>query len=105
MKHIKNDTVTWRSFSSEKMIVLGTLKAEKRVLSEYQQIEENTAHFAEIAKLLSKLGSVMLLDCMTEKDIEDYVYKKYKKMVEEELASRGLLSKIKDVVSKVFGGQ
>ena len=27
----------------------------------------------------------MLLDVMTEKDIEEYVYKKYKKMVEEDL--------------------
>ena len=66
------------------------------------QMEENTKHFAEIAKLLSKLGSVMLLDCMTEKDIEDYVYKKYKAMVEEDLANRGLLDKIKDAVARVF---
>lgn len=65
-------------------------------------MEENTKHFAEIAKLLSKLGSVMLLDCMTEKDIEDYVYKKYKAMVEEDLANRGLLDKIKNAVAKVF---
>ncbi len=94
--------LTWRSFSSEKMIVLGALKAEKRVIAEYPQMEENTKYFAEIAKLLSKLGSVMLLDCMTEKDIEDYVYKKYKAMVEEDLANRGLLDKIKDAVARVF---
>ena len=78
--------LTWRSFSSEKMIVLGTLKAEKRVLDEYPQLEENAKYFADIAKMLSKLGSVMLLDCMTEKDIEEYVYKKFKKVAEEELA-------------------
>ena len=65
-------------------------------------MEENTKHFADIAKLLSKLGSVMLLDCMTEKDIEEYVYKKYKAMVEEELANRGILRKIKDAVAAVF---
>lgn len=94
--------LTWRSFSSEKMIVLGTLKAEKRVLSEYPQMEENTKHFADIAKLLSKLGSVMLLDCMTEKDIEEYIYKKYKAMVEEDLANRGLFDKLKDAVARVF---
>lgn len=96
--------LTWRSFSSEKMIVLGALKAEKRVMTEYPQMEENTKHFAEIAKLLSKLGSVMLLDCMTEKDIEEYVYKKYKVMVEEELANRGLLKKLKDAVVAAFHG-
>lgn len=78
--------LTWRSFSSEKMIVLGTLKAEKRVLAEYPQLEENAKHFANIAKALSKLGSVMLLDCMTEKDIEEYVYKKFKIVAEEEIA-------------------
>lgn len=96
--------LTWRSFSSEKMIVLGTLKAEKRVMTEYPQTEENTKHFAEIAKLLSKLGSVMLLDCMTEKDIEEYVYKKYKAMVEEELANRGPLRKLKDAVVAALHG-
>ena len=77
--------LTWRSFSSEKMIVLGTLKAEKRIMEEYPDYEENTTQFGDIAKLLSKLGSVMLLDVMTEKDIEEYVYKKYKNMVEEDL--------------------
>lgn len=68
----------------------------------YPQAEENTKHFAEIAKSLSKLGSVMLLDCMTEKDIEEYVYKKYKRMIEEDLANRGLFDKLKDAVIKVF---
>lgn len=95
--------LTWRSFSSEKMIVLGALKAEKRVLSEYPQMEESSKNFGEIAKHLSKLGSVMLLDCMTEKDIEEYVYKKYKAMVEEDLANRGILGKLKNAVAKVFG--
>ena len=95
--------LTWRSFSSEKMIVLGTLKAEKRVLAEYPQFEENTTHFADIAKLLSKLGSVMLLDCMTEKDIEEYVYKKYKAMVEEDLASKGIINKVKKAFAKLTG--
>ena len=94
--------LTWRSFSNEKMIVLGTLKAEKRVLAEYPQFEEHTKYYGEIAKMLSKLGSVMLLDCMTEKDIEEYVYKKYKIMVEEELANRPLYKKVKDAVVSVF---
>lgn len=97
--------LTWRSFSSEKMIVLGSLKAEKRIQAEYPHVEENTKHFAEIAKHLSKLGSVMLLDCMTEKDIEEYVYKKYKEMMEEELANRGTIEKIKDAVMSIFSPQ
>ena len=94
--------LTWRSFSSEKMIVLGALKAEKRVHAEFPKMVENNDLYAEVVKHISKLGSVMLLDCMTEKDIEDYVYKKYKKMVEEDLAKRGVLQKIKDAVTAVF---
>lgn len=94
--------LTWRSFSSEKTIVLGTLKAEKHIRSEYPDIEENTKHYAEIAKHLSRLGSVKLLDCMTEKDIEEYVYKKYKSMVEEELINRSPIKKLKDVVKSKF---
>lgn len=82
--------LTWRSFSSNKKIVLGALKAEKRVFDEYPKWKENSKKYAEVAKLLSKLGSVMLLDCMTEKDIEEYVYKKFKAIVEENFASRDM---------------
>ena len=96
--------LTWRSFSSEKMIVLGTLKAEKRVLAVYPKWEENSKKYGEVAKLLSKLGSVMLLDCMTEKDIEEYVYKKLKAIVEEDLANRGRFQKIRDAVVAVLHG-
>lgn len=99
--------LTWRSFSSEKMIVLGTLKAEKRIIEEYPNYEENATRFGDIAKLLSKLGSIMLLDVMTEKDIEGYVYKKYKNMVETDLKkdkaakkSNTIMDKLKSLMSK-----
>lgn len=99
--------LTWRSFSSEKMIVLGTLKAEKRIIEEYPNYEENATRFGDNAKLLSKLGSVMLLDVMTEKDIEGYVYKKYKNMVETDLKkdkaakkSNTIMDKLKSLMSK-----
>ena len=89
------------------MIVLGTLKAEKRIMEEYPDYEENTTQFGDIAKLLSKLGSVMLLDVMTEKDIEEYVYKKYKKMGEEDLKkaketkkNNTVINKLKNLISK-----
>lgn len=93
--------LTWRSFSSEKMIVLGTLKAEKRIKEEYPDYEENTNRFGDIAKLLSKLGSVMLLDVMTEKDIEEYVYKKYKNMVEDDLRKAKEIKKNNTVINKL----
>lgn len=74
------------------------------MLSEYPQLEENAKHFADIAKMLSKLGSVMLLDCMTEKDIEEYVYKKFKAVAEEELSNLSILKRIKDAVVSVLHG-
>ena len=74
--------LSWRAFSGEKKIVLGTLKAEKRILTDYK-IEEKIEYFTELAKEISKLGSVMLLDVMEEKDIENFIYKKYKKMFKE----------------------
>lgn len=92
--------LTWRSFSSEKMIVLGTLKAEKRVHAEFPKMVENNTLYADIVKRISKLGSVMLLDCMTEKDVEEYVYKYYKKLVEEDLASKGFFDKLKNAFTR-----
>lgn len=89
--------LSWRSFSSEKKIVLGALKAEKRVLNEFR-IEERTEYFTELAKDISKLGSVMLLDVMEEKDIEDYVYKKYRKMIEVDSKERRFFSRLKKVL-------
>lgn len=75
--------LSWRSFSSEKKIVLGALKAEKRILNEFR-IKERSEYFTKLAKEISKLGSVMLLDVMEENDIEEYVYEKYKKMIEKD---------------------
>ena len=72
--------LSWRTYSSEKSIVLGALKAEKKVLEEYD-FQETSDYFAEIAKQISLLGSVKLLDAMSEKDIEEFVYKKYKELV------------------------
>ena len=91
--------LSWRAFSSEKMIVLGTLKAEKRVLEELK-MEEKTEYFTELAKDLSQLGSVKLLDAMSEKDIEEFIYKKYKAMVEADLKSKSLFGKLKDALTK-----
>lgn len=95
--------LSWRSFSSEKKIVLGTLKAEKQVLEE-MKMEERTEYFTELAKDISQLGSVMLLDAMSEKDIEDFIYKKYKAMVEADLKNRTIITKIKDTVNKAIRG-
>lgn len=94
--------LTWRAFSSEKKIVLGTLKAEKRIFEKYSLNKEKSEHFAEIAKHLSKLGSIMLLDCMEEKDIEEFVYNKYEAIIQAELKNADVFSKFKNVIKKTF---
>jgi hypothetical protein len=76
--------LSWRTFSSQKHIVMGALKAEKKIYDEYGEIEKSK-YFTEIAKYVSKLGSVRLLDVMTEKDIYDYVYEKYKELIKIDL--------------------
>lgn len=76
--------LSWRTFSSNPNILLGTLKAQKKIYDEYGEIEK-TKYFTEIAKYVSKLGSVMLLDAMDENDIMNYVYGYYKNMVDVEM--------------------
>ncbi len=95
--------LSWRAFSSEKKIVLGTLKAEKRVLEEYH-MEEKTEYYTELAKNISQLGSVMLLDAMSEKDIEVFIYNKYRTMVENELRKMTPFDKLKGAIHKMVGG-
>ena len=62
--------LTWRSFSSEHHIVLGTLKGIKKFL-ENNQIEEDNDSYVELAKRISQLGSAKLLDVMDEEYIEN----------------------------------
>lgn len=76
--------LSWRTFSSQKHIVMGALKAEKQIYDEYGDIEKSK-YFTEIAKHISKLGSVRFLDVMDENDIYEHVYKKYKEMIESDL--------------------
>lgn len=65
---------TWRSYSNNKMIVIGALKAEKKIVEKYgANIETIKDYYPSIAKHISQLGSVMLLDCMTEEYITDSV--------------------------------
>ncbi|HHX60582.1 MAG TPA: hypothetical protein GX707_07685, partial [Epulopiscium sp.] len=83
--------LSWRTFSSQKHIVMGTLKAEKRIFEEFGEIEKSK-YFTEIAKDVSKYGSVNLIDIMDENDIYEYVYKQYREMVEYDLQSKKQVS-------------
>ena len=66
--------LTWRSFSSEAHLVRGILKGEKRAVEETGR--ENSKFYSEIAKYIMRVGSVKLLDVITEEDIEDITYNK-----------------------------
>lgn len=67
--------LTWRSFSSQEHLVRGVLKGEKRAIDENPGKESNNI-YPEIAKYISIIGSVRLLDSISEEDIEKMVYDK-----------------------------
>lgn len=70
--------LTWRTYSSEEHIVRGALKGEKRAIEEIGD-EKNV--YAILAKKISLLGSVRLLDAISEKDIEQMVYEEMLKLL------------------------
>ena len=74
--------LTWRTYSNEKRIVRATLKAEKDVLADYDGDEDNGV-YSELAKHISKLGSVMLLDVMSDDDLYTEVYEKFYELLSE----------------------
>lgn len=67
--------LTWRSFSSEVHLVRGALKGEKRAVDEKPEFEKNK-YYLEIAKYIHAIGSVRLLDVISEEDISNMVYEK-----------------------------
>ena len=66
--------LTWRSFSSERHIVLGALKGIKRYLDEHSDIVEDNDSYPVLAKDISQLGSAKLLDVMDQDYIEEKTY-------------------------------
>ena len=65
---------TWRAYSNNKTIVIGALKAEKKLVEDHgTNIESIKDYYPEIAKYISQLGSVMLLDFMSEDYIKNSV--------------------------------
>jgi len=65
--------LTWRTFSSEKHIVLGALKAEKQYIDEHGDTL-TVENYSNIAKAISRLGSVALLDAFSEEDVQNAIY-------------------------------
>ena len=66
--------LTWRTFSSEKHIVMGFMRA---VYDTVKSGKERSSCYDDLAKDVSRLGSVKILDVMTEDDIYHYVFDKY----------------------------
>jgi hypothetical protein len=67
--------LSWRSFSSEAHLVRGIVRAEKRAIEENPE-KENNDIYPKIGKYVSLIGSVRLLDIITEEDIESMIYEK-----------------------------
>lgn len=74
--------ISWRSISNHKHVVRGMLRAEKQIYEKYG-IEESSSFFTDLAKDISKLGSIKLIDAMSEEDIRNYVYERYSNKIKE----------------------
>jgi len=68
---------TWRSISNYKEFLRGILKAERDIIKEYGQEADDTKYYLELAKMVSQLGSVKLLDAMTEEGIYNFIHEKF----------------------------
>lgn len=72
--YVRYREFTWRGYSNNKTIVVGALKAEKKIVDKYGlKIESIKDYYPMIAKYISQLGSVMLLDFMREEYITNSV--------------------------------
>lgn len=76
--------ISWRAISNQKFVVKAMLRAEIRVNNEIKFVEKGE-YFAELAKEICKLGSIKLIDAMEDKDVEDYIYDKYKSIILESI--------------------
>ncbi len=73
--------LTWRTYSSEEHIVRGVLKGQRKAIEEINY--ENNSIYAKIAKYISRIGSVQLLDIISEDEISELVYKKSIELLED----------------------
>lgn len=76
--------ISWRTISNYKFVVKAMLKAEIRANHDIV-FEEKGAYFSKLAKEICKLGSIKLIDVMDEKELEDYIYNKYIKIITADL--------------------
>lgn len=92
---------SWRSISSQKHVLLGVLKAEKEIVEKYGEQNEVGKIYTELAKDLSKLGSVKLIDVMEEEEIKEYIYNKYKMRIEKNIYDKASLLATAKEIAKI----
>lgn len=73
--------LTWRSFSSEAHLVRGILKGEKKAVDLNPEKEKNEI-YPLIAKYVSIIGGVRLLDVISEDDIAQMIYNKMTELLD-----------------------
>lgn len=76
--------ISWRTISNHKFVVKAMLKAEMQANHDIE-FEEKGQYFSALAKEICKLGSIKLIDAMEETDLENYIYKKYVMIINEDL--------------------
>lgn len=76
--------ISWRTISNHKFVVKAMLRAEMRANQDIE-FEEKGQYFSALAKEICKLGSIKLIDAMDETDLENYIYKKYVSIINEDL--------------------
>ncbi len=78
--------LVWRLYSSQEHVIRGILKAHKAINEKYgaeYNVDTAKVH-TEMAKIISKLGGISLLDIMDEVRIKDYAYKMYQNLILKE---------------------
>lgn len=99
---------SWRSISNHDFVIKGALRAEKSIVEKYGEKVEKGTYYAELAKELSKLGSVKLVDAMSKDDVFEYVYSKYEGIILKDMQNNyerarelGVSSSAKDIIKAI----
>ena len=74
---------SWRNYSSNYELLRGIIKGEKKAVDEYPELESKI-DYPYIAKCVSIIGSVRLLDSISEEEICEMIYNKMVEIMKDE---------------------